>query len=69
MRDRMIAAGRQRSDACGDDTSKELFDIGVAAFEREAAAEWHIADVSDAQFAQRSAVENVIVGADAFDRA
>jgi hypothetical protein len=69
MGDRMVAADRQRHDAGVDDLADAALDVLMAEFQPVAAAERHVADVGDAQFLHRGAVEHVIVGSDAFDGA
>src|SRR5690242_11958216 len=69
LRNRMIAAHRERSDTRVDDALEELFDVLVAVFQGKPAAKRHVADVADLQVEYGQAVERVVVGPDALDRA
>ena len=67
--DRMIPADRQRRDAGLDDRAEGRLDILVAAFQRVAGAEGHVADVGRLDHAERRRAEDMVHGPDALDGA
>src|ERR1700676_2242882 len=65
----MVAADRQWGDAGRDGKADAALDVLMREVEAEAAAEGDVADIGDAEVANRHGAQNVMIWPDPFDRA